>query len=298
MNERNWITAINNRPIISINPKQCFAKTKFNDNFFPNCDSKQQKDLILLKEINLILDNFNIAVSFLHDNLSYDIISLILYAINSYCFVHNFDYSGLNIYVLLDDNKRDIVPEFGHDFAKYCQSSKAFNVCGFTNRDNKTIYVTRKEDIIRLLFHEMNHYTHNDMVDYSHRTKSIFDTEVNDVITAEIYAEYISILESAYFISIIYKINTDWLIEQEKEYNCSLIAKHLKYYGYTSYNYRDFFYKKSKKNIQHTYIWEYVFYRGILLIGNDLIDKIEKYMNLELDYNVSMSYNSRIYKKN
>lgn len=295
MNYSSWEKATKIRPSLTLS-HNLNSKKLFELYFFKNLKNKQFFDMLYLNEISFSLQN-NIHISFLYDQESYHLISLIISAIYSYTLVYQYDYNKLKIHILLDNNTRDIVPEYNGDIQKYIQFSKAFNVCGITLPNKDLIFLTRKEDIIRLLFHELNHYTHNDRVNYNKRIKSIFDTEVSEVIPAEIYAEYISIVDSCYFISSIYQLNPDLLLEQEKDYNASLIAKHLKYYNYTSSNYIDFFTKNDRKNTQYTYIWEYVFYRGFMLVKSNLIEKIGKYMNTPTDYNISMSYNSRIYQK-
>lgn len=189
----------------------------------------------------------------------------ILHAINTFVNMYQYDYRGLVIYISLDSNVRTI---------------DKFNVCGVTIRSDHLIILTRSQEIIKLLFHELVHYIdlHSGLNPLPSRNFKL--NIVNELIlTSEVYAEFMSILLNTAYESIhlsriinlpVYQI-FQWTLEAEIHYSIYLTANILKLYQYDVNNYKDFFNMKGDQKYCRISIWEYVVLRTQLLLNLDLV---------------------------
>ncbi len=211
------------------------------------------------------------------------LVSAVIHAVHTFCHLFPYDYHDLVINICLDDNKRDlIIPEtLKNDTEKFKYLEKhslAFNVSGMTNRMNKLIDVTRSEEMIKLLYHEMVHYIGLDTVLLDNYIDSNMNIQ-NKLNLSEAYTEFMAIiLKSAYqsiYLAGLNKWNlTDTftkILYLEIQYSFYLCSNILAFYGYDKDTYSQFFQGISDKKYSPIPIWEYVFLRAALLLN---IDKV------------------------
>ena len=189
----------------------------------------------------------------------------IMYAINTFSYIFPFSYDGLTIYISLDDNSRTF-------------NNGAFTVSGVTQPD-RIIILTKREEIIKLLFHEMVHYVGLDeklkFID-----KGNFGLGIKDKLNlSEAYAEFMAILLNAGYHAVhlsllgiddVYTIFSD-LLQKDTQYSLYLSSNILKACGYNQNNYKDFFSNSGRKLSYRIHIWEYVILRTQLLLNINLI---------------------------
>jgi len=266
---------------------------KFN-NEFNVCESKFINDVDKMKyhfSCYLIVPKGIITLNFLVKNHDTEFIARILHATHTFCnYFKKYDYSDLIINICLDDNHRVISDPSGgssqkgsfsekiHDIRK---KSLAFNVSGVTYKHKKIINLTRKEEIIKLLFHEMIHYIELDdaLMDVNFTKHWSVKKTLN---LSEAYTEFLAVVLNAAYQAIQLGLKLGISIEKiyvhiiQKEINHSifLTANILKFYGYNKETYPLFF-TKDKINVSPIQLWEYVFLRTMLIIHlNKVIDMI------------------------
>ncbi|AFX92344.1 hypothetical protein CE11_00314 [Megavirus courdo11] len=216
-------------------------------------------------------------------------VSALLHAINTFCFMFPYNYNDLAIYICLDQNNRNIDKEFNNInqnqsnltdiFQKLKLTSQAFNVSGVTYRSQKRIILTKSQEIVKLMYHEMVHY-----IGLDHELTKILIPHTWNIVNpglnlSEAYTEYISVLlNSAYqsiHLSSIADINIYQLYQEliyfETYYSLALSHKIINFYGYDCNNMDKFFSqnKFSKKLFCPILIWEYVIIRTKLLLNTN-----------------------------
>ncbi|AGF85514.1 hypothetical protein QJ854_gp268 [Moumouvirus goulette] len=252
-------------------------------------NSKFQSDIINSNQVfsfqlNVNESKINIYVLCSTDFEYIGYISVILHAINTFCHMFTYNYNGLEIYISLDNNLRDAYLNHDEDyeniFKNLKKTSQAFNVSGITNRYKKLIILTKRQEIIKLLYHEMIHFIGLDheflKVNQKHEW-NIINPKLN---LSEAYTEFISILLNCAYqtLHIYHKCNTDPyqlyknLLEIETKYSIYLTRKILFFYGYKKKNINEFFDKgiSSKSPVYNPIlIWEYIILRSKLLLNFD-----------------------------
>ena len=238
----------------------------------------------ICRSVKLFINNMEIIVTFLcdsSDTSALNIMSSVLVAIHTFCYMFPHNYNGLIIYVCLDNNKRDLPSGLlnSKETLTYLKTnSMAFNVSGATYRYRKLIVLTKKEEIIKLLFHELVHYAELDnlLMNVDIEKKWSIDKSIN---LSEAYTEYIAVLlctaYSAIFSSTINNSSNDnivaiyeKMINIELKYSYLLSASVLKFYDLSHRTLRGFFENKIPIISSPICIWEYVLIRTILL--NDI----------------------------
>jgi hypothetical protein len=256
-------------------------------------DSKFQVDVRQMTKLTnciLIINRSQIKIHILSSKLETNLITAILMAINWFGHLFEYDYNGLTINICLDDNKRDIInPHITPQMLDLSKSkSIAFNVSGMTQRSDKLIILTKKEEIIKLLFHELIHFVGLDhvLVGKTYRVKwQITNSSVN---ISEAYTEFLSIVLHCMWVSVhlgckIPKTDPQKLFNDllciEIEYSGYLSASILKLYGYNGNTYQDFFKRTSKSDPKYSPIctWEYVLLRAILFLQLEQIDQLSTF---------------------
>lgn len=222
------------------------------------------------------VNNNIITIYVLFANHEYvNTISIILHALNTFCYLFPFNYDGLNIYVCLDDNKRNL--EKVHKFKNLDEkfeylkiNSLAMNVSGITNRKGKTIILTRIEEIIKLMYHELIHYVELD--------EKLINQPVN---FSEAYTEFLSVIlcsayESLFINTNVYK-NFKKNMLMEMSYSCFLSSNIIKFYKYDINNFDDFFSENKLKDYAPIALWEYIILRTQLMLNlNSVIELMSK----------------------
>lgn len=244
------------------------------------------------------------------NNNNKNLIFSILHAINTFCLTFPSDYNNLHIYISLDDNKRllhypDNLNTIKEKLNYLNEHSLAFNVSGMTNYHDKIIILTKVEEIIKLLFHELVHYTKLD--NFGSHTINFNFSITNNIIIQEAYAEFMSIILSTAYESIYisnylnYKIYDVYniLIHFEKIYSIYLSTNLLKFYNYDKHNFMNFFENKEKKMFSYIHIWEYIIIRTQLLLNlNKVANLMGKYNWYVNEYNVNNLLDLMIINKN
>jgi len=222
-----------------------------------------------------------ITLNFIYSDNKSKIIAAITHALHTFChFFDKINYDGLIIYICLDDNKRDLmIPNKYKTYDKkimYLQkNSSALNVSGMTDKNKKIIFLTKTEEIVKLMFHEMVHYIGLDeKLLYVHFTNNwaISPSELN---ISETYTEFMAVLLNAAYQTIqLWIIDVAKPIEQiyktmldaETAYSFQLTANILKFYGYDQNTYKKFFNGVGHKNLEPIPLWEYIFLRTICML--------------------------------
>ena len=266
--------------------------------------SKFANDILKMSYVHtfkLKIINDVIVVNFISDknNNNKNLIFSILHAINTFCLAFPSNYDNLYIYISLDNNKRlldypDNLTTIEEKLDYLNKHSLALNVSGMTNSHNKIIILTKIEEIIKLLFHELVHFARLDNFG-SHSINFNFSIS-NNITIQEAYAEFMSIILSTAYESIYISTYLNYniydiyniLLYLEKTYSIYLSTNLLKFYNYNKYNFMDFFENKGRKMFSHIHIWEYVIIRTQLLLNIDrvanLVGRYDWYVN-EYDIN-------------
>lgn len=266
-----------------------------------------------------------ITINIIYGTNKHKVIGIVTHALNTFCnFFESANYDGLTLYICLDDNKRDIiVPKNLKTYEEkiiYLQKhSLALNVSGMTDKKKKIVYLTRTEEIVKLLFHEMVHYISLDeklrFVDFKN-SWAITPKQLN---ISETYTEFMAVLlNSAYQAVQIYCLDKsvpvtniyESLLASETIYSLKLTANILKFYGYNAETYNMFFNGTANAVSEPIPLWEYIFLRTICMLNMDFIPEnyimcdvsqiikvirkdnalirgIKKYMSQPLDKNIS-----------
>ncbi len=258
-------------------------------------ESKFEHDLSRMNNyigINLHVHNSIIKLNFIFNGdglIDYTkYISAIVHALNTFCHMFKYNYHNLEINVCLDNNER-IIPDFSKeksikDKIIYLQkNSLAFNSSGVTYRQNLLINLTRTEEIVKLLFHEMIHWIRLDNALVSTPFKNKWATTGSGgFYLYEAYTEFMSILlYSAYQSIHIYTlIRTNpydifqMILSLEFTYSIYLTSRILRFFEYDANNYEMFFNGTGHKKTQPIFLWEYIFFRTILMLDIEAVMEI------------------------
>lgn len=274
----------------------------FNRTFNLITGSKFENDV---KQMNMTftfelkIANDVVTINFLVEdiNKSRELIAVILHSLHTFCYLFPYNYNNLTIYICLDDNKRNIEifesqNNFQNIFENLRKKSAAFNISGVTEKFNKKIILTKSEEIIKLMYHEMIHYIglDSELIGFKYQCKwSIANINLN---LFEAYTEFMSIiLNSAYetiHLASLKKINMYDLYENilytETQYSIYLCANILKFYGYTANTFNDFFNGIGEIKYSPIPTWEYVMIRTQLLLH---LDDILNILNNEWKININ-----------
>jgi hypothetical protein len=220
-----------------------------------------------------------IHVKILYQDSDQHIISAIMHAINTFLyFIDEKNSNGLNIIVCLNDLPRILgcTSSTTYDSQVKClqKHSMGMNVSGSTIRAQNIIHLTRQEEIIKLLFHELIHYVglENELLDITFPSK--WATTDKTLTAYEAYTEFISVvLNSAYLawhLKGLIKVDPmesfQAIISYEVFYSVYLCKKILEFYGYDQTTFMDFFNNEGKKHKQPILLWEYIFLRANLML--------------------------------
>jgi hypothetical protein len=239
-------------------------------------DSKFQSDITKMNRsltVNLHVGYDTIKINFLYDDFKKNInyIAVAIHALNTFCNYFKYNYNGLTLNISLDNNTRiNILPKnydnYDNIFKNLKQKSAAFSVAGVTYRNNKNILLTKKEEFIKLMFHEMIHYIGLDEEIIETINNYNLAINKNNLNLSEAYTELISlILNSAYETIHIYGLNKKInkyecfinILAIELNYSLYLTSNVLKFYGYDIRTYMNFFDGIGEKKYCPIYIWEY-----------------------------------------
>lgn len=173
----------------------------FNEDFNHTTKSKFHSDINSMSKLiscDLVLTNGIIRLNFLSSNIPTNTISAIIHAINTFCLTFPYDYNNLKINVSLDENYRIIMTNPGENnferiFSLNQDLSSAFTVSGLTDKSSNLIILTKREEIIKLMFHEMVHYRGLDS--FLHKNSSKYNY-------SESYTEFMAVLLSSIYQSL------------------------------------------------------------------------------------------------
>lgn len=247
--------------------------------------SQQIKDKVFDRfySFSLTVGNHTISINILCKKSDKKYVSYLLHAINTFCHAFQNNYDGLRIDIVLDKNKRDLIIKPGLDideiFALNKKFSTAFNVSGVTIRSKKLIILTKKQEMIKLLFHELVHYVGLDNKFVGEKLFVNWKISNPELNISEAYTEYLSIIIHSIYISIhlkMNKIDITNIINKEIMHGYYLMSVYLKFYGYDKSNINDFFTGTNKiNNVAASPIatFEYVFLR-CLFFHHDLLSSI------------------------
>lgn len=268
-------------------------------------ENRQSKFLLKISNmhqtmcVKLQTDNGVIHINFLHNDFHQNIgyMTAIIHAINTFCVMYPVDYDNLVIYVSLDDFIRTTEHPDGletpKEIIRYLKGeSNAFNASGITERNKRIILVTKKEEIIKLLFHELIHYAGIDHVLRFRKVQVDWALTKSDLNPSEAFTEYLSvILTSAYnaihlgsIKMISPKLLFTIILATEAQYSIYLSAAILKFFNYDQRTWHDFF--RGKGNLVDVPIatFEYIFLRSQLMTEmNKIVDLLTE--DLKIDNN-------------
>uniref|UniRef100_A0A6C0LTV3 Uncharacterized protein n=1 Tax=viral metagenome TaxID=1070528 RepID=A0A6C0LTV3_9ZZZZ len=232
--------------------------------------------------INLLVKNETITLNFMADDIH--IIASILHATNTFCYMFpDGIYDGLTINICTDLKQRtSLVPiniKKIYDKIDYLVNRlNGFTVSGVTYRYEKIINLTKKEELIKLLFHELIHYIGLDDIFMNSPIKINWSVNKKQLNLSESYTEFIAVLlNTAYTVIIISKGNNllnmfKNLLNLEIKWSLYLTSNILRFYNYSEKNYLSFF-SDDIENNSPIPIWEYVMGRTIFMLHYDEILK-------------------------
>lgn len=221
---------------------------------------------------------FTITIHILFDDDT--LIPILLFAINTFCNLFSYNYDGLTIYICPNDIERTL--NHTKNFDELRKQSGAFTVSGVTEKHKKTIILTKSEEIIKLLFHEMVHYIGLDSNFFGVNHDFGWAIKNNGLHLSEVFAEFMSIILVTAFEAInvcsmeggnVYNYYQK-LLQTEIVYSAYLASNILKFYDYNSENFRNFFLGVGGKKYSPIPIWEYVILRAQLLFNIDEVTEL------------------------
>lgn len=274
--------------------------TDFDKNINKIHNSKFQKDVDSMRgslTLHLVVGKSKITVNILCDDVGKNInsISVIMHALHTFCNMFPHDYNQLTVYVSLDDNCRDLngvttvqVESLDKIYQHFKLNSLAFNASGVTNKYFKKVVLTRKEEIIKLLFHEMAHYAGLDEnIRYDKKYNWAIKNSMLNL--SEAYTEFVSVLLHSAYISLHLSNDNNYhdifhtIYCSEIDYSSCLSAKILQFFG-CSKKIDNFFKGVGEKIYCPIYVWEYILLRTVLMNKTDDVLNITK-CDLELTKN-------------
>lgn len=267
---------------------------QFNNDYNEDIESKFNRDLETMDKVisfDLITNSNRSTINFLlidkYQLKTY--VPYIIHIVNTFFYTFPINYNNLTLNICLDDNKRELpfykmielIKKDGYDkIFKYLQKkSGAFTVAGVTRAKEKIISMTKNEEIIKMIMHELFHYIKFDNFPF-YGTANEFSLSVKKNLNlSEAYTEFMSILLKCAYqaiqISTILKTNVNdiysILLYLETRYSIYLSANILKFYGYDEKTFYDFFKNKGNKHISTIAIWEYIILRTQLLLNVDKV---------------------------
>lgn len=230
----------------------------------------------------LMVNKDTIKINFLSNSEpnNINLMASILHALNTFCYLFPYNYDNLIINICLDQNARDIdiTNEVISDIFEHQRKiSGAFNVSGVTYRQKKIIDLTKSEEVIKLMYHEMVHFIGLDSVLLNESITSTWATMTTSLNLSEAYAEFMAIILHAAYISLHLSTNQKFnryeiyekILDIETVYSIYLTANILKFYGYNDKTFTNFFQGIGEKKYCPIFIWEYVIVRTKFLIDLD-----------------------------
>lgn len=201
-----------------------------------------------------------------HDEPESNLIAVMALAIGMFdrCFIKNRSVT-LNIYASLDDCKRRL-PTIRISPTDLAKRSAGYTVSGVTDPSQHRIILTKKQEIIKLLFHEMIHFASLDAFMPRHQCPVLGTLDL-----PESFAEAGSVVLHSALVAILCSSapsrairDLESMLRTEYLYSRRLATQILAYHGYSRQEMDDF--PLTDKNHQSPIaIWEYVLYRTNLL---------------------------------
>jgi hypothetical protein len=273
-NHSPFITKINSIPLDKLRREFLYLDRELNE-----ISTSKFQDQIMQMEHICSYQISGITVHTLAFNES-SIPMIIAQALHIFTKIIDYDYSKLVIYAALDTNIRTLDTDFNASYAERVKDlkmgSKGLNVSGYTNRYENKIVLTKAEDIIKLLYHELSHYTELDSVLNKSNFNVNWSLKNKNMNLSETYSETLSVLFNAAFISIQDAKNIEdavqnynYIITLEKRNSVYLTGNILKFYGFNYKNVHTFFDGTASLIECPIAIWEYVFLRTQLLFNMD-----------------------------
>lgn len=162
------------------------------------------------------------------------------------------------------------------------KTSSGFNVSGVTYRSKQTIILTKSEEIIKLMYHEMVHYIglDHELLNIKHNFNWAMSNSYLNL--SEAYTEFLSILlYSAYETIHVFglkKIDIYELYEKilflETNYSIYLSCNILKFYGYDNVTVTNFFEGIGEKHFSPILVSEYIILRSQLFLNIDAVSNL------------------------
>jgi hypothetical protein len=247
--------------------------TTFNREFNCQGDCKLEDDLEKMNCV-LCLELDGVILHFIgHD---YKSIPIILHALSTFICMFPAQYQGLVIYVCLDRNAR--VLDLSKGINEHRQDAQAFTVSGLTERSHKEIHLTKQEELVKLLFHELIHYIGLDsqLMKYSDQFRYY-----------EAYTEFLSVLLHSAYYAITFYLQNEYanniyelyhqIVDEEIEYSVRLASDLLKHSGYDQGNYKQYFHNATPLEYPIP-VTEYVLLRSNLLLNHDqVLNQVNQY---------------------
>lgn len=256
---------------------------------------KEINNMKYLISFTLITRNGNIRLNFLSKHRETNYISAVLHAINTFCNFYEASYHNLEIDICLNDHQREVSRNLDNpkEIDRLKKKSMAMNVSGITNSNLNYIIITRKEEIIKLLYHELIHYAKID-----NPLRGVFGryhlaTSSHHYNLSETYTEFLSIILTVAYYAIHLAGLTNKpvtqlfnrMLSEEIDYSIYLVSNFLKHYGYDCNNFMDFFNGIGQKKYSPIYLWEYVFLRTQLLIHmEEVLDMLDDNLVIKREY--------------
>lgn len=278
----------------------------FDQNINQNKDSMFQSEVSSMHgvmSIELEINRSRIRINFLYgdynQNMGY--MAAILHATHTFCTLYPRNYDGLTITACLDSLTRTVehpdkdmgLPEI---LAYLKNRSVALNVSGVTISDHKTIILTKREEVIKLLFHELAHYAGLDSS--LHKPISFgWDLIEPKLNLSEGFTEFVAIILTTAYDAIHlasvksidpYKLYA-LMLATETQYSIYLTAAVLKFFGYDQQTWREFFGRAGKSDEVNPApspipIWEYVIVRAQLMVElNRVVDILTEDLEIDSD---------------
>lgn len=276
-----------------------------------NCvgSSKLKNDITEMESVfslELQVSDSKIKLHFLSYSIIKDsnIIATLIHALNTFCNLVPYHYHDLTIYILLDDNRRNLPNEellinlnYAQKIEYSQQLSSAFTVSGVSSNSEKFVMLTKKEEMIKLLYHEMVHASNLDVLLRNNKIKSTWDIENKFFNLSEAYTETISVVLNVLYHSIRLNIHSQNntssiflnMLYNEIMYSTFISAKLLHFYGYNADNLETFFTNRSRLLWSPIACWEYIIIRTIFLRN---IDKLFDIWTLDQNFNLRVTNNN------
>jgi len=252
---------------------------EFNQTINSVTKSKFESDLESLTSINSVklkIGSGTITINFLSKPNQIKTVAALIHAINTFGHTFEYDYDGLQIDIVLDLNYRDLIdrPINANSFDKLRKQSAAFNVSGVTYKHKKFIQLTKSEEIVKLMFHEMIHYVGLDAEFVGLTEKFNWAVSDQNFNLSEAYTEFLSIIINSAYQSVHLSIDFELLLNLEITYSIYLVSNILKFYDYDE-DWPNFFQGIGKSKYSPILTWEYVIVRTQLLLNlNQVADLV------------------------